>query len=282
MQIKKVLTIYFSPTGNTKKVLRAMTFHVADQWGIPFEFYDITLPAGRNTNINVPEDTLVFFGLPVYAGRIPNKILATVQELFHGTNSPMIAVVTYGNRSYADALAELCGISRENGFAVCGAAAVPARHAFTDELAGGRPDVMDIQKIKQFTDRSLEQIRQADGFNSSNTYIEIPGNWPPGPYYVPLDINGNPAKFLKAVPKTKMDLCIKCGVCASVCPMGSVQMDQVVHNTGICIKCQACIRQCPSAARYMDDPAFLSHVEMLKKNYQKRQDPAFFEMEGFK
>lgn len=281
MQIKKVLTIYFSATGNTKKILKTITFHVADQWGIPFEFRDITLPVSRNININVPEDTLLFWGLPVYAGRIPNKILATVQEMFHGKNSPMIAVVTYGNRSYGDALAELCGIGRENGFAVCGAAAVPARHAFTDELAGGKPDAMDIREIKQFIDRSIERIRRTDRFNASNIYIEVPGNWPPGPYYTPLDINGNPAKFLKAVPKTKPDLCIKCGVCVSACPMGAVQMDEMVHNIGICIKCHACIRLCPSGARYMDDPAFLSHVEMLKKNYKKRQDSTFFEMEGF-
>ena len=87
------------------------------------------------------------------------------------------------------------------------------------------------------------------------------------PYYVPKGLDGQPAKFLKAVPKTHEDLCIRCGACARLCPMGSIDPEEPGNVTGICIKCQSCIRGCPQQAKYFDDPAFLSHVAMLEENF---------------
>ena len=87
------------------------------------------------------------------------------------------------------------------------------------------------------------------------------------PYYVPKGMDGQPAKFLKAVPKTHEELCIRCGACARLCPMGSIDPEEPGNVTGICIKCQSCIRGCPQQAKYFDDPAFLSHVAMLEENF---------------
>ena len=51
--------------------------------------------------------------------------------------------------------------------------------------------------------------------------------------------------------------------------MGSINLEDPTQIDGICIKCQACVKKCPKQAKYFDDPAFLSHVEMLKRNYQR-------------
>ena len=50
---------------------------------------------------------LVVFGTPVYAGRVPNKILPWVQQGFTGDHTPMVPVVVFGNRNFDDALMEL-------------------------------------------------------------------------------------------------------------------------------------------------------------------------------
>ena len=89
------------------------------------------------------------------------------------------------------------------------------------------------------------------------------------PYYIPLGEDMQPAKFLKAVPKTVEELCDGCGVCIKACPVGSISSDYMTI-TGPCIKCQACIIKCHSGAKYFDDEAFLSHVRMLETNYTKR------------
>ena len=57
--------------------------------------------------------------------------------------------------------------------------------------------------------------------------------------------------------------------------MGSVDPADPSVTTGVCIKCQACIRRCPEGARHFDDGDFLSHRQMLLKNYARRLESVF-------
>ena len=106
--------------------------------------------------------------------------------------------------------------------------------------------------------------------------IEVRGDDPVTAYYTPLGTDGKPAVFLKAKPKTDPEKCTKCGICATVCPMGSIPKDAPDTCTGICIKCHACVRNCPTGAKYFDDEAFLSHKAMLERDYTRRADAKIF------
>ena len=99
---------------------------------------------------------------------------------------------------------------------------------------------------------------------------------PVGPYYTPLGTDGKPAVFLKAKPVTDPEKCTGCGICATVCPMGSIPADAPDTCIGICIKCQACIKICPAGAKHFDNEAFLSHVAMLEQNYTRRSEAEYF------
>ena len=82
--------------------------------------------------------------------------------------------------------------------------------------------------------------------------------------------------MIRRVIEIDQDKCSGCGLCAQVCPMGSIDPADPAQVSGICIKCQACIHKCPAGAKYFDDPAFLSHVAMLEQNYTRPAQPAFF------
>ena len=97
MKIKKVSAVYFSPAGSTKNVAERIASAIAAALGVPFAAVDFTLPEARKEKYRFTSEELVVFGTPTYAGRIPNKALPFVQELFAGEGTPAVAVVWHSS-----------------------------------------------------------------------------------------------------------------------------------------------------------------------------------------
>ncbi|MBQ6685016.1 MAG: 4Fe-4S binding protein, partial [Firmicutes bacterium] len=87
--------------------------------------------------------------------------------------------------------------------------------------------------------------------------------------------HGNPIDIRKVKPLTG-DNCNGCGLCAEICPMGSIDPKDVRQFTGICIKCGACIKKCPQGAKYYEDPGYLYHKTELEEMYTRRAEPEVF------
>lgn len=273
MKISKVTAVYYSATGNTEKVVKAIAGRIAEKLSVSLETYDYTLPGNRTEVQTYGPDELVVFGTPVYAGRVPNKMLPAVQNYFKGEGTLAVPVAVFGNRNFDNGLIELRNELENNGFHTIAGAGVPTEHVFSDKLAAGRPNAEDLEALASFGEKVAEKVL---GLTELPAPISVRGDDPVGPYYTPLGTDGKPAVFLKAKPKTKAEDCDKCGICVKVCPMGSINAADPAEVTGICIKCQACIKKCPTHAKYFDDPAFLSHVAMLEQNYARRAEAEFF------
>lgn len=275
MKIKKVTGVYFSAVGNTRKIVEMLTEQVASACHVRYDVDDFTLPQSRDHTRSFDGKTLVVFGTPTYAGRVPNKVLPLIQELFDGAQTPALPVVTFGNRNFDSALTELRNELQNQGFIPFAAAAFSCRHVFSNTLAAGRPDEEDLAALHQFGHNAVQILWDASDPEALPAVI-IRDGAPVAPYYIPKGTDGKPVKFLKAKPKTDLSRCDDCRICAAVCPMGSIDRDQIAEVPGICIKCQACVRKCPKGAKYFDDPAFLSHVAMLEQNFMRRAEPELF------
>ena len=107
MIFKRIVAAYFSPTGNTEQLAKAMAAAMSEAAGLPVETIDFTRPDARARSYTFAKDDLLIIGLPVYAGRLPNKILPFVQENLKGSGTPSLAFVCYGNRAFDDGLSEL-------------------------------------------------------------------------------------------------------------------------------------------------------------------------------
>lgn len=269
----KVRAVYFSPTGTTKKIVTTVAGCISMELKLPKETYDFTPPAVRKEGVTFGADEIVVFGIPTYAGRIPNvllKYLATVKA----DGALAVPVALYGNRNFDDSLIELRNLLEANGFHTVAGAAFIGEHSFSKILGKDRPDVKDMMIAGKFGKEAAEKIRGITDV-SALLPVEVKGETPIRTYYQPRDRKGNPIDIRKVLPKTKAN-CINCGICADVCPMGSISRDNVAEFTGICIKCGACIKQCPVEAKYYDDEGYLYHKTELELGYERRAEPETF------
>ena len=272
MEIRQIQAVYWSATGNTDKAVNTIADALSAALGAPVKRISFTRPAERREDLSFAAGDLVVFGMPTYAGRLPNKMLPFVREHVHGNGALAAAVVTFGNRAYDNSLAELCAVLEADGFHTVAGAAFACRHAFTDALADGRPNWNDKRQMEDFARRTAEKVKSLTEIPAP---VSVPGD-AAAPYYVPKGTDGQPAQVLKAKPQTDLSRCTDCGACARLCPMGAIDPENVASVPGTCIKCQRCVRKCTKHAKYFDDPAFLSHVAMLERNFTEPKENEVF------
>lgn len=267
--MKKVCLVYFSPTGGTKLIASTVAEAIAAELKLPLEHFDITRPDARKQECNFTRDDLVLIASPTYAGRVPNKMLPEFERLVHGNGTNAVIISVYGGRSNDEGLRELVLLAEKNSFNVIAAAGCVARHSMSGSLAAHRPSQNDLEELAAFGRKAANKAI------TKPEPVKIDRDTPIAPYYKPLKEDLTPAVFLKAKPQTHADKCIACGLCAEACPMGSISFDDFCTVPGICIKCHACVRCCPTEAKYFDNEELLSHIRMLEKNYQGKQDYLF-------
>lgn len=269
-KIKKVCAMYFSATGTTKKIVTYIAEKLGEKLGAEVYKKSFTLPAEREKAAAFGEDELVVFGTPVYAGRVPN-VLVKYLNTVSGNGAAAVPVVLYGNRNYDDGLIELRDILEADGFKTAAAGAFIGEHSFSRVLAKGRPDEKDMKTADEFARKIYEKLESGDIRHP----VYVKGESPYRPYYQPRDRKGTPVNILKVKPKTS-EKCNDCKICADVCPMGSIDRDNVREFNGICIKCGACIKGCPVGAKFYDDGGYLYHKEELELGYARRAEPELF------
>lgn len=272
--IKKVWGMYFTGTGTTEKVVTHIGKKIAEKLGVEYEDYDFTLPKVRKVEKSFTEEDLVVFGTPVIAGRVPNLLLKYLDTL-KGNGALTVPVVLYGNRNFDDALIELRNILKDKGMKPIAGGAFIGEHSFSKILGAGRPDAKDMEIASTFAENIFEKVTGKD-FDPEKL-IEVKGETPIRFYYQPRDSKGNSIDIRKVKPKTNMDLCNKCGLCASICPLGSINPEDPSDVFGICMKCCACVKRCPNGAKYYDDENYLYHQHELEAQYAStRREPELF------
>lgn len=162
MKINHIWAVYFSPTGGTQKAVTAVAECLSKELQIEYSELDITSKASRETTYKFEKEDLLIIGSPVYASRLPNKIMPDYEKCLLGHQTLALPVCVYGNRSYGDSLTELRAILENNEFRVIGGAALVSEHAFSNKLAIGRPDQNDLKEIADFTARIAANIREND------------------------------------------------------------------------------------------------------------------------
>ena len=274
MKLEKIWAVYFSGTGTTRRTVERIAGGIASRLNLPAESVDFSRPAVRQETLGFGEKDLVVFGTPVYAGRVPNVLLPFLRERIVGGGALAVPVVLFGNRNYDDALIELRNILAADGMHPLAAGAFVGEHSFSRVLGADRPNAEDEALMDEFAARVAELAAGLDAAPVKPAAVR--GQEPLRPYYTPRDRAGNPINILKVKPKTDLSRCDGCGLCADLCPMGSIDPADVSAVRGICIKCCACVKACPTGAKFFDDAGYLYHQHELEAQYARPAENEVF------
>lgn len=274
MKLEKIWAVYFSGTGTTRRTVERIAGGIASRLNLPAESVDFSRPAVRQETLGFGEKDLVVFGTPVYAGRVPNVLLPFLRERIVGGGALAVPVVLFGNRNYDDALIELRNILAADGMHPIAAGAFVGEHSFSRVLGADRPNAEDEALMDEFAARVAELAAGLDAAPVKPAAVR--GQEPLRPYYTPRDRAGNPINILKVKPKTDLSRCGGCGLCADLCPMGSIDPADVSAVRGICIRCCACVKGCPTGAKFFDDAGYLYHQHELEAQYARPAENEVF------
>ncbi len=267
MQISRLVTISYSPTGTTAKTLSAIAEGLGAASVVNHPF---TLPAQREKYPEIKPGDLVVIGAPVYSGRIPSDARQFLKGL-KAPGVPAVVVAEYGNRAYDSALAELNELAVAAGCTVIAAGAFIGEHSFSDSahpIAKGRPDSADLAFARQFG------VNIADYLEGLESLAEVAALPLPGQSETFVDLE---RKDRGEAPYTDLDLCIDCGECASNCPTAAIDPDNgYATDVALCTWCMACLRVCPVEARIIEGQRYAATQQKLFDTCQERREPEVF------
>jgi ferredoxin len=252
-------SLYFSPTGTTRKVVKAF----AEGFGEALIENDITLPAGRAKALKDGGADLFVFAGPVYGGR-SFKLLTGIIRKLEGGGRPAVCIATYGGRHYDRALADLYEAAVEAGFQVIACGAFIGEHSFSKNIQTGRPDGEDLAFAREFGQRVREKLDVLPAM--------APETVPQRP--VDLDAIGMHRERLGHLTPNRPapdGNCLHCGACAMVCPLGLIDVNDSDAIKPGCLKCNTCVKTCPVGSMQFRQEAFKEVARNCEETFGREE-----------
>jgi ferredoxin len=239
----KIAIIYFSATGNTAKMARAISRYFMDT-GAETDEYDITSYSSRKDSIDLQSYQACVFGSPIYSWRAP-RVMREWMRTQDGKNMKCSMFFTYGGFGVHPAHYSTRQILTEQNFVVVSSAEFLGAHTFN--LGGwkamsGRPDGSDYEIAKRYVEKTYRRFTGEDreilGELEKTSFREEE-----------LDqIESFRFHILTKLPTRDGEECSMCMLCEELCPKGAIKAEDGQADSERCIACLRCVANCPEGA----------------------------------
>ncbi len=272
MQPSSIHSIYFSPTGTSRKIASAVAGAIA--CGNTIEDMDLTHDPVREHAFD--GNAVAVIAVPVYGGAVAPTAMERLRKV-SGQSTPAVIVVLYGNRAFGKAAVQLSRIVSEQGFVPVAAAAFVGEHSYSTPstpIAAGRPDGADIAEAESFGNQVRRKLLEGTPEPVDAARLKEPHT----PLWNLLKFAGFVMSYRRAqkrhpvrlIPETDGSICRHCGRCASLCPVAAIDGDDCLSvDPDLCIRCCACVKGCPAGARTFRTP----FAAALSRNFTRRKPP---------
>ncbi len=276
----KSIVIYFSQTGNTKKVAEAIRDSIKTVIGQ----CDIVKFKEADVNALVVYD-LIGLGCPTFAYEMPLNLRPFIRRMGPLRGKHCFIFNTSGGHP-GNTLPSMAGALRRHGLKVIGGFncdgvdRIP--HFTVPWYTDGHPDDVDLKAAADFGKEMVERSQRI----SRGEKIRLPkfpwikiGGYQEA--HRTIDVNKPRSRgftFYKMTYDKNKCLYPKCHLCADNCPVDAIDLsvDPVIFRKG-CITCLFCEVLCPTGAIDIDPESEELQREVIPARFIRYKYPEFFE-----
>ena len=239
--MKHVSILYFSASGNTKKVAGWIAEKLSAE-GITSELYSITALLNGIPD-SVQSSDMIIIGTPTFMWHTPPVVKEFVEKADIFGGKPVGVFATYGMVTVGANLSWMSKTIRRKGGLIAGFMKIEAQHSMMFKggrpLGRGKPDECDREAVKEFVSRCIGRAISGVGIS------KIPGIMKYIAIMSPPVLSGTIMPELK-IMKAR---CTCCGACVRSCPTGNITItDGALMHGDNCLLCYNCVRACPEGA----------------------------------
>lgn len=274
MALKSVI-VYFSQTGNTEKIARAIAKGIenTDNPCILIPLRRVlprhSLFAGPSTRcgssrsqrsaespaqkIEIEElrnYDLIGIGTPVFYFQEPWNVREFIEKLPFLKGKSSFIFCTHGGQD-ANTLPRMARGLKEKGLLILGGLSTRGYDSFQPyiefDYSKGHPDEKDLEEAEEFGQKIVKNYRLVKEENRLDILPEFKFR------FSLLHLTSlwlTKERVNRHLPRigVNKERCIKCGECAGICPSGVIELNPYPIRKEDCIRCYYCEKICPQGA----------------------------------
>lgn len=231
------MIVYFTGTGNSRYCAQLLASRLGDQTTDVFPFIR------SGTGASLSSDTPWVFAAPTYSWQLPRVFADFIRQSSFSGSKDAWFVMTCGS-DVGNAAPSVEGLCREKGFRFRGILPVvmPENYLAMFPVPDADESRAIIQAARPVLEEGAALIRQDRDFPPVETgFLDHLKSGVVNTLFYRFNV--------KDKAFTVSSLCVSCGKCEKLCPLGNIRMENGKPRwNGRCTHCMACICGCPTEA----------------------------------